>query len=75
MLDWGATADEARRPHQGDELLPDADLVATRAISVRAPPADIWPWLVQLGVGRAGAYSGARRDRRVRSAGAGRRRR
>jgi glyoxylase-like metal-dependent hydrolase (beta-lactamase superfamily II) len=57
MLDWGATADEARRPLPGDELLPDADLVATRAISIGAPPADLWPWLVQLGIGRAGAYS------------------
>ena len=57
MLDWGATADEARRPLPGDELLPDADLVATRAISIGAAPADVWPWLVQLGVGRAGAYS------------------
>jgi glyoxylase-like metal-dependent hydrolase (beta-lactamase superfamily II) len=57
MLDWGATADEARRPLPGDELLPDADLLATRAISIGAPPADLWPWLVQLGIGRAGAYS------------------
>lgn len=57
MLDWGATADEARRPLPGDELLPDADLVATRAISIGAAPSDVWPWLVQLGIGRAGAYS------------------
>lgn len=57
MLDWGATAEETRRPLQGDELLPDADLVATRAISIDASPADVWPWLVQIGVGRAGAYA------------------
>ena len=57
MLDWGATPDEARRPLPGDELLPAADLVATRAIAIGAAPADVWPWLVQLGVGRAGAYS------------------
>jgi hypothetical protein len=57
MLDWGATADEPRRPLPGDELLPDADLVATRAVSIGAPPAEVWPWLVQLGIGRAGAYS------------------
>ena len=41
----------------GDELLPDADLVATRAISIAASPAEVWPWLVQIGVGRAGAYA------------------
>lgn len=32
MLDWGATAEEVRRPLRGDELLPDACLVASRAI-------------------------------------------
>lgn len=57
ILDWGATAAEVRRALPGDELLPEADLVATRAISVAASPGEVWPWLVQIGVGRAGAYS------------------
>jgi glyoxylase-like metal-dependent hydrolase (beta-lactamase superfamily II) len=57
MLDWGATDEEVRRALPGDELLPDADLVATRAISIAASPAEVWPWLVQIGVGRAGAYA------------------
>jgi glyoxylase-like metal-dependent hydrolase (beta-lactamase superfamily II) len=57
MLDWGATAEEVRRALPGDELLPDADLVATRAISIAASPVEVWPWLVQIGVGRAGAYA------------------
>jgi len=57
MLDWGATPEEIRRSLRGDELLPDADLVATRAISIAASPAEVWPWLVQIGVGRAGAYA------------------
>ena len=57
MLDWGAAAGEVHRPLPGDELLPDADLVATRAISIAASPAAVWPWLVQIGVGRAGAYA------------------
>jgi len=41
----------------GDDLLPAADLVATRAIAMKAAPADVWPSPIQLGVGRAGAYS------------------
>ena len=41
----------------GDELLMDPDLVTTRAISVDAPAGAIWPWLVQMGPGRAGAYT------------------
>ena len=57
MLDWGASAEETHRPLPGDELLPVADLVATRAISIAAPPTAVWPWLVQIGVGRAGAYA------------------
>lgn len=57
MLDWGARRDEAVQALAGDELLPSADLVATRAISIDAGPADVWPWLVQIGVGRAGAYA------------------
>ncbi len=57
MLDWNATAEEVRCALPGDDLLPDADLVATRAISIAASPVEVWPWLVQIGVGRAGAYA------------------
>lgn len=56
-LTWGATPDEVSRELPGDKLLPDAGLVCTRAISISAPPGAIWPWLVQMGSGRAGAYS------------------
>lgn len=41
----------------GDELLPGADVVSTRAVAVAAPAEQVWPWLVQLGWGRAGWYS------------------
>jgi hypothetical protein len=57
VLTWGATAEEAARSLPGDELLEAADIVATRAIRIDAPPAAIWPWLVQMGPGRAGAYT------------------
>jgi hypothetical protein len=57
MLDWGSTRDERTRQLPGDELVPGADLVATRAITIGASPSQVWPWLVQIGVGRAGAYS------------------
>ncbi|HEX9034301.1 MAG TPA: hypothetical protein VF834_20850 [Streptosporangiaceae bacterium] len=56
-LTWGATADEVAMNLPGDELLPDADIVTTRAVAISAPPSRIWPWLVQMGSGRAGAYT------------------
>jgi hypothetical protein len=57
VLTWGATAEEAARRLPGDDLLDPADIVATRAIGIDAPASAIWPWLVQMGPGRAGAYT------------------
>ncbi len=57
LLLSGATPEEAARPLPGDELLPRPLAEATRAITIHASPAAIWPWLVQLGYGRAGWYS------------------
>ncbi|WP_152188249.1 SRPBCC family protein [Georgenia satyanarayanai] len=54
---WGATPEEAAAPLPGDPIIGRADLVATRAVSIQAPPEDVWPWLVQLGQGRGGFYS------------------
>jgi len=58
ILTWGATDDEAAATLPGDELLEDADGVATRAIDVDAPPSAVWPWLAQMGPApRGGAYT------------------
>jgi hypothetical protein len=56
-LGYGATADEVAGPLPGDDLLPHPDLQSTRAITIGAPPAAVWPWLVQMGSGRGGAYT------------------
>jgi hypothetical protein len=53
---WGASDAELARAMPGDELFPGAPC-ATRAISIDAPPKDVWPWLLQIGYGRAGWYS------------------
>ena len=57
VLTWGADAEaDARLP--GDELLENADGVATRAIEVDAPPSAVWPWIAQMGPApRGGAYT------------------
>jgi hypothetical protein len=61
-LRWGATKEEAARPLPGDGLVAKADYLATRAITIHAPPHDVWPWLVQIGSGRAGWYTYDRID-------------
>lgn len=53
---WGATDEEVTRSMPGDKLLPEAS-GTTRAITIEAQPEDVWPWLVQIGYGRAGWYS------------------
>ena len=54
---WGATAAEVAAPMPGDEVVPKSSFTATRAITIDAPPEAVWPWLMQLGYGRAGWYT------------------
>jgi hypothetical protein len=58
ILTWGATAEEAEARLPGDELLANADGVATRAITIDAPASAVWPWIAQMGPSpRGGAYT------------------
>jgi hypothetical protein len=57
VLTWGATEAEAAARLPGDELLEDAEMVSTRAVTIDAPASAVWPWIVQMGVGRGGAYT------------------
>jgi len=58
ILRWGASEAEAAARLPGDELLEDADGVATRAIDVAAPASAVWPWIAQIGPApRGGAYT------------------
>jgi uncharacterized membrane protein YuzA (DUF378 family) len=54
---WGATEEEAQVRLPGDEVGPPAQIQSTRAITIDAPAEEVWPWLVQIGWGRAGFYS------------------
>ncbi len=56
-LRWGATDEEVSRRLPGDELVLSPSFDATRAVTVRARPFEIWPWIVQMGHHRAGFYS------------------
>jgi hypothetical protein len=57
QLSWGATPEEVSRSQPGDELVTRPTFNATRAITIAATPEQIWPWLVQVGLTRAGWYS------------------
>src|ERR1700704_2076972 len=57
QLKWGATPEEVGEVMPGDEVVAAPTFNATRAVTVNASPEAIWPWLVQIGFGRAGWYS------------------
>jgi len=56
QLRWGATPQELACPLPGDNLVPNPNFYATRAVTIEGRPEDIWPWIVQIGYGRAGFY-------------------
>ena len=57
LLRWGANDQEIAALQPGDELISDANVTATRAITIRCSPDVVWPWIAQLGQGRGGFYS------------------
>ncbi len=52
-----ATTQERQRALPGDTLIPDAAATVMHAITIAATLEQVWPWLVQMGSGRAGWYS------------------
>ena len=62
MDGWGSVPEERALHLPGDDLVPDAEQ-QTHAITIDAPPDAVWPWLVQMGQGRAGFYSHDRLER------------
>ena len=56
QLRWGATDKELARSMPGDDLDPSPTFLSTRAITIHGTPKKIWPWLLQMGYGRAGFY-------------------
>jgi hypothetical protein len=64
---WGIDSIEAARPLPGDDVVADAIGGETRGITIDAPPDAVWPWLLQMGYGRAGWYSYDQLDQRGKS--------
>lgn len=59
---WGVDPEEASKPLPGDDVIANPTVADTRGITIAAPPEQIWPWLLQMGYGRAGWYSYDRLD-------------
>jgi hypothetical protein len=57
LRQWGSTRSERAALLPGDELIEDPGRRATLAVSIDAPPAAVWPWLLQMGQDRGGLYS------------------
>jgi hypothetical protein len=57
MARWGATEEELRGPLAGDDVVTGARPTVTNAVTVAAPPQRVWPWIAQIGRGRAGFYT------------------
>lgn len=56
QMRWGATGEEVERRLPYDDLVRNPTWNSTRVVTVEATPEQIWPWLVQVGWGRAGYY-------------------
>jgi hypothetical protein len=57
MYRWSASDDEITAKLPGDELVAATGPSTTRAVTIDAPIAVVWPWLAQIGEDRAGFYS------------------
>ncbi|HMN14186.1 MAG TPA: hypothetical protein PKD55_17870 [Bellilinea sp.] len=53
----GATTQEQTASLPGDDLIANPVRTANRAITVRATPQQIYPWIIQTGADKAGFYS------------------
>ncbi len=62
VLQWlgrtaGSTCEERATALPGDELVGRPHFVTDHATTIDAPPARVWPWLVQVGWHRGGWYT------------------
>lgn len=53
----GSTPEEISASMPGDSIVMDADYISTHAITIDARPREVFPWIVQMGLGKAGFYN------------------
>lgn len=54
---WGTKAEERAAVFPGDALVKAPVKVINRAVTIRAAPDQIYPWLLQIGADKSGMYS------------------
>ena len=57
ITNYKASEEEQHRAMQADAIVPNPIYTETRAITIHAPVERVWPWLAQMGSGRAGWYA------------------
>jgi proline iminopeptidase len=62
LIRWGATEDEVHSDYPGADVVQNGVRAATMAVTIDAPPAEVWPWLIRMGYDHAGWYSWDRLD-------------
>lgn len=60
---YGSTPQERAAALPGDDIIASPQVVTDHAVTIDAPPSAVWPWLVQMGWGRAGWYTARWVDR------------
>jgi hypothetical protein len=53
----GSTPEEISASMPGDSIVAAPDYVSTHAITIDARPREVFPWLMQMGLGKAGFYN------------------
>ncbi len=64
LMRWGASDEEVAGRYPGAEVVLDGERGPTMAVTIDAPPDQVWPWLVQMGGTVAGGTPGPPRQRR-----------
>lgn len=54
---WGVDEATAQREYPGDELVPEPSWAWTHGVEIGAPIERVWPYVAQIGQGKAGFYS------------------
>ena len=54
---YKASNEEQLQAMPADSIVPNPIYTETRAVTIHAPVARVWPWLAQMGSGRAGWYA------------------